>query len=62
MDGAPIKLDYDHAEWSRRCTTPMGDGILLCPNMRAMLRALAVDLADDSARVVERRRNGSTGT
>ena len=46
LDGKPITIEYDHAEWEQKCTSTSGEGILLCPNMRGILRALAVPLED----------------
>ena len=33
---APMKIEYDHEEWERKCAVCDAGGILLCPNMRSI--------------------------
>jgi hypothetical protein len=58
LDQTPITIEYDHGEWERKCSTRGLEGITLCPNMRAILRVLRLQL-EDPAGLLERRRNGA---
>ena len=41
LDEAPMKIEYDHGGWERKCAVCDAGSILLCPNMRSILQVLA---------------------
>jgi len=55
LEQIPITIEYDHAEWERKCASPDAGGIALCANMRVLLEGLNIALGEP-AMIVERRR------